>query len=59
MCRSPAALACYRDGVIAIAAVAPAVAFSRIDTSWPLEAIDACLRLAAKDLGVRLPWRER
>jgi hypothetical protein len=56
---SEAALRCYRDGMLAIIAVAPAPAFSRIDTSGSREATDACLRLAANDLGIRFRWREQ
>ncbi len=55
----PEALSCYRDGMCAIVGIAPAPAFSRIETSGTLESVDACLRLAATGLGTGLDWRKR
>jgi hypothetical protein len=55
---SVAALQCYRDGMAKIIGAAPANGISRLDTSGPVDAVAACLRLAADSLGVRLPWKK-
>lgn len=55
---SVASLQCYRDGMGKIIGAAPANGISRLDTSGPVDAVAACLRLAADSLGVRLPWKK-
>lgn len=54
---SPEALRCYRDGMIRIVGAAPSNGFTRLDVCAPVDAVAACLRLAADSLGARLPWK--